>query len=79
MNLSFLYQFLNFIQISNQWSSVVLKSLGTSLDKIKGIGPKTVELLISYFGSVKQVKTAKKEELVKLVGKTKALLIQPIR
>ena len=55
------------------------ESLGTSLDKIKGIGPKTVELLISYFGSVKQVKTAKKEELVKLVGKTKALLIQPIR
>ena len=55
------------------------ESLGTSLDKIKGIGPKTVELLISYFGSVRQVKTAKKEELVKLVGKTKALLIQPIR
>jgi excinuclease ABC subunit C len=47
-------------------------SLGTSLDKIEGIGPKTVELLISHFGSVKQVKAVKKEELVKLIGKRKA-------
>ncbi|MEC8853057.1 MAG: helix-hairpin-helix domain-containing protein, partial [Bacteroidota bacterium] len=54
-------------------------SLGTSLDNIRGIGPKTVELLISHFGSVKKVKTAKKEELVSLIGKNKALLIQPIR
>ena len=54
-------------------------SLGTSLDNIRGIGPKTVELLISHFGSVKKVKTAKKEDLVKLIGKSKALLIQPIR
>ncbi len=53
-------------------------SLGTSLDNIRGIGPKTVELLISHFGSVKKVKTAKKEELVNLIGKSKALLIQPI-
>ena len=47
-------------------------SLGTSLDKIDGIGPKTVELLIAHFGSVKHVKAAKKEELVKLIGKAKA-------
>ena len=46
-------------------------SLGTSLDKIEGIGPKTVELLISHFGSVKKVKQAKKEELEKLIGKGK--------
>ena len=44
----------------------------TSLDEIEGIGPKTVELLISHFGSVKQVKAVKKEELVKLIGKRKA-------
>jgi len=43
-------------------------SLGTSLDKIDGIGPKNVELLLAHFGSVKQVKAAKKEELVKLIG-----------
>ena len=47
-------------------------SLGTSLDKIDGIGPKTVELLISHFGSVKKVMEAKKEELEKLIGKAKA-------
>ena len=47
-------------------------SLGTSLDNIEGIGPKTVELLISHFGSVKQVMAAKKEELIKLIGKSKA-------
>jgi excinuclease ABC subunit C len=47
-------------------------SLGTSLDKIEGIGPKTVELLISHFGSVKKVMEAKKEELEGLIGKGKA-------
>ena len=46
--------------------------LGTSLDKIDGIGPKTVELLISHFGSVKKVMEAKKEELEKLIGKAKS-------
>ena len=54
-------------------------SLGTSLDKIEGIGPKTVELLLSHFGSVKKVKTAKKEELVRLIGESRAKLIQPLR
>ena len=54
-------------------------SLGTSLDDIRGIGPKTVELLISHFGSVKKVKNAKKEELVSLIGESKALLIQSVR
>lgn len=46
-------------------------NLGTSLDKIKGIGPKTVELLITNFGSVKKIKDSKKEDLEKLVGKIK--------
>ncbi len=41
-------------------------SLGTSLDNIRGIGLKTVELLVAHFGSVKQVKAAKKEELIYL-------------
>ena len=44
------------------------KALETSLDKIKGIGPKTIELLISEFGSVKKVKEATKTDLIKLVG-----------
>jgi len=47
-------------------------SLGTSLDKIEGIGSKTVEMLITHFGSVKKVMEAKNEELIKLIGKSKA-------
>jgi excinuclease ABC subunit C len=43
-------------------------ALGTSLDKIKGIGPKTIELLITKFGSVKKVKEADKTDLIKLIG-----------
>tara|TARA_B100000886_G_scaffold339942_1_gene307063 strand:- start:5032 stop:6834 length:1803 start_codon:yes stop_codon:yes gene_type:complete len=50
-------------------------SLGTSLDYIVGIGPKTVETLISHYGSVKRVLQAQEDELTKLVGKRKAQLI----
>jgi excinuclease ABC subunit C len=50
-------------------------SLGTSLDGIQGIGPKTVDKLISHFGSVKRVMKATEKELSKLVGKYKAKLI----
>jgi excinuclease ABC subunit C len=55
------------------------ENLGTSLDKIEGIGQKTVEKLMHHFGSVKKVKAAKKEELEKLIGKRKTNLIQPFR
>ena len=47
-------------------------SLENSLDKIEGIGPKTVQLLITHFGSVKKVMEAKKVELIQLIGKAKA-------
>ncbi len=50
-------------------------SLGTSLDAIEGIGPKTVEKLITHFGSVKRVLEANEKELTKLVGNSKANLI----
>jgi excinuclease ABC subunit C len=50
-------------------------SLGTSLDVIQGIGPKTVDKLISHFGSVKRVMKASEKELSKLIGKSKAKLI----
>ena len=43
----------------------------TSLDEIVGLGEKTIQKLISHFGSVEKIKTAKKEEIVKLVGKSK--------
>ena len=47
-------------------------SLENSLAKIEGMGPKTVQLLITHFGSVKQVMEANKEELEKLIGNKKA-------
>ncbi len=50
-------------------------SLGTSLDKISGIGPKTVEMLIGHFGSVKEVMEAHEKELIELIGKGKTALI----
>lgn len=45
--------------------------LQNSLNSISGIGPKTVNLLISHFGSVKQVKSAKEDLLIRLIGKSK--------
>ena len=50
-------------------------SLGTSLDNISGIGPKTVETLISHFGSVKKVYESDIKELEKIIGKSKSKLI----
>ena len=50
-------------------------ALGVSFDKIEGIGPKTIELLIAHFGSVKRVKNATKKELINIVGKNKAFKI----
>ena len=43
----------------------------TSLNEIEGLGEKTIEKLISHFGSVKKIKEAKKEELISLVGESK--------
>ena len=50
-------------------------ALKNSLESINGIGPKTVSLLISHFGSVKQVKSAKKDLLAnKEKNKTQKIL-----
>jgi len=45
--------------------------LSTSLDKIEGIGIKTISLLISHFGSIKKVNSATKKDLIQLIGKNK--------
>ena len=45
--------------------------LSTSLDKIDGIGMKTISLLISHFGSTKKVNSATKKDLIQLIGKNK--------
>jgi excinuclease ABC subunit C len=51
-------------------------ALHTSLDNIPGIGPKTIQKLISHFGSVKRVLAADEQELISLVGKEKARRIK---
>lgn len=50
-------------------------ALHTSLDNIPGIGPKTIQKLISHFGSIKRIKEANEKELTSLVGMQKAKLI----
>lgn len=51
------------------------EGLGTSLDQIKGIGPKTVEMLIGHFGSTKKIYESDIKELEKIIGKSKSKLI----
>ena len=53
-------------------SSEMIKS---DLDDIKGIGPKTKEILLKNFGSVEKIKNAQLEELEKLVGTQKARIL----
>ena len=47
----------------------------SDLDQIKGIGPKTKEILLKHFGSVGNIKNSSSEELVKLVGAAKASVL----
>ena len=43
----------------------------TSLDKIDGIGEKTIQKLLSYFGSIEKIKQASADEIIHLVGASK--------
>lgn len=43
----------------------------TSLDKIEGIGEKTIQKLLSHFGSVEKIREAKRETLENLISKSK--------
>ena len=43
-------------------------AFSSSLDKIDGVGEKTVKKLINHFGSVKKIKEASKDEIVKMIG-----------
>ncbi|HZK60769.1 MAG TPA: helix-hairpin-helix domain-containing protein, partial [Anaerovoracaceae bacterium] len=53
-------------------SSEMTKS---DLDKIKGIGPRTKEMLLKYFGSVDGIRGAATAELEKVVGHSKATIL----
>jgi excinuclease ABC subunit C len=47
----------------------------SDLDQVKGVGPKTKELLMRHFSSVENIRTAGKEELEQLVGRSKTSLL----
>ena len=50
-------------------------ALHSELDDIAGIGPKTIELLLSKLKSVKRIKTADIQALTEIIGKKKAEII----
>jgi excinuclease ABC subunit C len=56
----------------NKRSSEMIKS---DLDQIKGIGPKTKEILLKHFESVDKIKIASSEELENLVGYAKSSIL----
>jgi excinuclease ABC subunit C len=50
-------------------------ALKSPLDNIEGLGNKTKERLIKEFKSLKRIKAAPEEEIVKLLGKVKGVNI----
>ena len=50
-------------------------ALHSQLDDIKGIGPKTKDMLLKKYKSVKRIKNATEEDLETVVGKAKAKII----
>ncbi len=53
-----------------------ISMISSELENIHGIGEKTIEDLISKFGSLEMVKNAKNSEIEALIGKNKAKLLQ---
>jgi excinuclease ABC subunit C len=54
-------------------SSEMIRS---DLDKIKGIGPKTKDILLKQFGSVSNIRNASAPELENLIGPSKASILE---
>ncbi len=53
-------------------------TLQTNLTTIKGIGKATAEKLLKHFRSIEKIKSAEKEEIEKVIGKSRAEKIFPI-
>lgn len=51
------------------------RQISSELDNIKGIGEKTKQLLLTHFKSVSGVKKASMDELIAVVGKSKAEIV----
>jgi excinuclease ABC subunit C len=51
------------------------KFIESSLDKIPGIGEKTIEQLMQHFGSMNNIKKADQNQLEKMIGRHKAIKI----
>jgi excinuclease ABC subunit C len=47
----------------------------SDLDKIKGVGPKTKENLLKYFGSAEEIRKASQEDLERVAGAAKAAIL----
>lgn len=52
------------------------KSIASELDNVDGLGPGTREKLLKHFKSVAKIKSATEEEIVPVIGKHKAKLLQ---
>ena len=55
------------------------RQVASELDKLPGIGPKTKEALLKHFKSVARIKNASEEEIIAVVGKSKAKSILELK
>ena len=55
------------------------RQVASELDKLPGIGPKTKEALLKHFKSVTRIKNATEEEIIAVVGKSKAKSILELK
>ena len=51
------------------------RQIASELDSIKGIGEKSKHALLQHFKSVKRMKEASVDELIEVVGKSKAEIL----
>ena len=49
--------------------------VASELDEVKGIGPKTKEVLFKTFGGVESIRQASLTQIEEIIGKSKGLLV----